>query len=755
MQNNDVRNKDFFAKMVRFAIPTFFTAWKFVCVVFLIIILKGTHMPSKITSFFKKSPPSRVKENIAPTPIFDEQTLDGFPIAPPESDIESVGSLPRKQNSIESISDATGADPLFKREEISTSSSALDLEDKHESASNTESSQLIPLSQQSEVSSSEEAFENPSLTIEQVASVLNLTPPDEQKIAESELQIIIGTQSTQESNSVVPTVEPVLSTAILPLANTQQMSLTNIESVIDWIVKHKAFLVASFSGDLDKWVNEKLKIQDPLFLSLMDKLDSFNAEFSNCMKDKSTVDVRKLTAEAASKHNQFPSAQACFIDAVNGLTGYIKDDSYEIGERNSVQILPNINNSLLREFLNKNELVALCLQTKLMSLTKITQLWEKDQPIAMDEVINKPIVMTTFNYRKKLTDDKNVPNIISLPPDRFLGTAVRNGECFLDSIAQHINASLETTREVAANADATAQNKELSLSNHSYSVKYLRLLCHHYVHNKSPDWVRPLISHGQRIEIDYRAYLDNITSTAEEFEAGIQEKRLPDTAVWGVPEIEGRILCDLFKIQLHIIELYENDDNTYSIDEKIVNKDVAYITQKFKPEDYDKDDNMIHLVSYKNHIVPIWSPNAPNNGLVKINPELLEANLTLDTADVAYTPMSKKRKQSPLILPDNKLPAAQAASSLSSLLRDVSQNTLVEPGKRDDKAATALAAGSMNSLLSRVKSRTDKLSQPGNPDRLNNLGTPMNPASLAQQNNDNSSESSPRSGTKRSAVVIY
>lgn len=149
--------------------------------------------------------------------------------------------------------------------------------------------------------------------------------------------------------------------------------LEDFEEIIAWIIKNKQFFIASFSGELDKWVKNKIKTE-PTFTHYLKVIEEFVDEFHNEMQAKDTVDVRKLHPDKNIESELFPDVYACFIDGVVGITDK---------EGRNTDVLSNSENNVLRVFLVKNKSVAECLAYGLPTLDKVAELWTKENAVRL------------------------------------------------------------------------------------------------------------------------------------------------------------------------------------------------------------------------------------------------------------------------------------------------------------------------------------------------------------------------------------
>lgn len=199
-------------------------------------------------------------------------------------------------------------------------------------------------------------------------------------------------------------------------------------------------------------------------------------------------------------------------------------------------------------------------------------------------------------------------NLKSAYPEKLkIGAAIKTGDCFFDSVAQGLN--------------------ELNIKpDHYFTAKSLRKDCADYVeqHGKQDSWaykavIKDAAIGGYFVELEgpygpiqdpktkinmidekktFHQYLKNIKNMATG--AG-------STPIWGRPNIEGKMICDKYKVELYI----------YSIEEDSQKVTVTKITaHDDDPEVFIQDINLnqleidsskktVGVVNYMRHFVPL------------------------------------------------------------------------------------------------------------------------------------------------------
>lgn len=136
--------------------------------------------------------------------------------------------------------------------------------------------------------------------------------------------------------------------------------------------------------------------------------------------------------------------------------------------------------------------------------------------------------------------------------------------------------------------DALAKTITARKRMHALTAKSLRMLCHQYAQNKNIDWFKSTM---QGAIVDYTTQIQ-FTST----EANINN--LP-AALPGMPEREGRIICEQYKLQIHV----EEENEAGNIIHKLVNADGCKVIDQI---DY-LDETIVHIRTEGSsaHFIPV------------------------------------------------------------------------------------------------------------------------------------------------------
>ncbi|WP_341813120.1 hypothetical protein [Wolbachia endosymbiont (group B) of Germaria angustata] len=195
-------------------------------------------------------------------------------------------------------------------------------------------------------------------------------------------------------------------------------------------------------------------------------------------------------------------------------------------------------------------------------------------------------------------------NLKSAYPEKLkIGAAIKTGDCFFDSVAQGLN--------------------ELNIKpDYRFTAKSLRKDCADYARaNRKPDqWVYKAVIRdageyfvpqkdpdGEVISENGLNKQDKAKSFFKYLEY-ITNTHTADAPIWGRPDIEGRMICEKYEVELYI----------YSIDEESQKVTVTKITAHDDPEFFIEGENLdqlkmdnskktVGVVNYMRHFVPLLS----------------------------------------------------------------------------------------------------------------------------------------------------
>ncbi|MGL9761053.1 MAG: ankyrin repeat domain-containing protein [Wolbachia sp.] len=174
-----------------------------------------------------------------------------------------------------------------------------------------------------------------------------------------------------------------------------------------------------------------------------------------------------------------------------------------------------------------------------------------------------------------------------LPSNFKIGAAVDAGDCFFDSIAQGLN---------------ELKNNGLITSDKNFNVKSLREDCANSAGEYKGEIIKDAKGGGYAVALQgpygsiedpktredkiddektFRNYVDKMKKT---FEGS-------GNAIWGRPEIEGKIICKKYKVKIKVIELR---------DEQV---DGLHVTT----DEVGTGNHIVYIMNYRSHFVPLLS----------------------------------------------------------------------------------------------------------------------------------------------------
>ncbi|MGL9779439.1 MAG: hypothetical protein ACR5K5_04230, partial [Wolbachia sp.] len=187
---------------------------------------------------------------------------------------------------------------------------------------------------------------------------------------------------------------------------------------------------------------------------------------------------------------------------------------------------------------------------------------------AKDEEEKKKLNQLLETLRKKL-------------PEGFkIGAAVGQGDCFFDSIAQGLN---------------ELKDKGLITDSKGFSVKSLRENCKQYAQQVNQSKKGSWLGNALKEESEKLCkYIPRIEFTAEDVENASSDSEIKtlklENAIWGRPEIEGKMICEKYSVKIKIIELRDEEIDGVHVTKGRVGK-----------------GNTIYIANYRNHFVPLLS----------------------------------------------------------------------------------------------------------------------------------------------------
>lgn len=193
------------------------------------------------------------------------------------------------------------------------------------------------------------------------------------------------------------------------------------------------------------------------------------------------------------------------------------------------------------------------------------------------------------------SEDKHASTMKTALSTKYeIGTAYDKGDCFFDSVAQQLLA-IGVTIPGDLNQDG---------------CKKIRVLCNQYLKSdQSKLWAKEKIDNdaktgGQSFEI----CLATSAFTQPEMETMKKGDIFSGLSTWGRPQIEGRIICEQFKIKLHVVELSQSDDHQIVVHQLIDSTGSKTVSED---EINLQDTNLVHIALYRSHYVPLQPKQRP------------------------------------------------------------------------------------------------------------------------------------------------
>ncbi|MBS9530132.1 hypothetical protein INQ25_01765 [Wolbachia endosymbiont of Rhagoletis cerasi] len=252
-------------------------------------------------------------------------------------------------------------------------------------------------------------------------------------------------------------------------------------------------------------------------------------------------------------------------------------------------------------------------------------------------------------------------------PDNFhVGQAIGNGSCFFDSFRQSLEQ--QTGEQVTA--------------------EKLRNDCREFAQKNPPKWFTNAIVNSHDNNGQHRS------ETVDDYTADIMRN-----SRWGDPDVEGRILCEKYKVKLHVIENQTVDNQDLSLHELIDNSG-SKSAGEYNKVDYD-DSSIVHII---------------NKGGLHFEP-LLDRNKSLAKQLQEETKLKQEQEQEDFLLA-KKLQLDEILE-YCNLSKDISERAEVEKGF--DKLLAENADGKIGDVVeqcvSEIKQRIE-CSEEQNPSSL-------------------------------------
>lgn len=179
---------------------------------------------------------------------------------------------------------------------------------------------------------------------------------------------------------------------------------------------------------------------------------------------------------------------------------------------------------------------------------------------------------------------------LGLPEGFTIGQAIGEGDCFFHAVAQGL--------------------KYLK-PDINFTIKSLRNICKAFAESQlglDSSWLTEALKNDGR-SISY--YIPRIEFTADDIKKGskVIDRLKSTTAMWGLPDIDGRIICITYDVRLHFIEVNTTCDGENVITQHIIDRG-GYQKDTFNSEVFNKEvyyrENTIHIINKGDfHFEPI------------------------------------------------------------------------------------------------------------------------------------------------------
>ncbi|GAB6032882.1 hypothetical protein CHUAL_012080, partial [Chamberlinius hualienensis] len=172
-------------------------------------------------------------------------------------------------------------------------------------------------------------------------------------------------------------------------------------------------------------------------------------------------------------------------------------------------------------------------------------------------------------------------------------SAIGSGDCFFDSVAQALNQKITKTKKVTS--------KDLR--------QICQMICQN-LPNEDKEWLKNALKLEDYNTIgEYAARVGYTATDLEDYPAIASVLNL-SSPIWGRPEIEGRMICQYYNVQIHLLE------------RQIVNRNGVWVNQlinqngsKSVDEVNWDDEKLIHILNEGNlHFIPLLCVDIQQNG---------------------------------------------------------------------------------------------------------------------------------------------
>ncbi|WP_143689524.1 OTU domain-containing protein [Wolbachia endosymbiont of Nilaparvata lugens] len=194
------------------------------------------------------------------------------------------------------------------------------------------------------------------------------------------------------------------------------------------------------------------------------------------------------------------------------------------------------------------------------------------------------------NRSKLIKDTLRSQQMLKLPEGFTIGQAIGEGDCFFHAVAQGL--------------------KYLK-PDINFTIKSLRNICKAFAESQlglDSSWLTEALKNDGR-SISY--YIPRIEFTADDIKkrSKVIDRLKSTTAMWGLPDIDGRIICITYDVRLHFIEVNTTCDGENVITQHLIDRG-GYQKDTFNSEVFNKEvyyrENTIHIINKGDfHFEPI------------------------------------------------------------------------------------------------------------------------------------------------------
>ena len=193
----------------------------------------------------------------------------------------------------------------------------------------------------------------------------------------------------------------------------------------------------------------------------------------------------------------------------------------------------------------------------------------------------------------------------------ILGEALEGADCFFDAVAQGMCALCVRDGPFSALCVRDRPFSALCVHDGPFNVQSLRQSCCDYAGDNQDG-----IYDSQTGTTWLQAIAENASTggyaTGSSFESYLAKLK-EDSATWGRPDIEGRMLCEIYGIKLHVLEKQTADGHDV-ISPQLVDSSGSRVVTMDESTNLYKEHGVIHLLNEgQGHFVPILPQTEVHN----------------------------------------------------------------------------------------------------------------------------------------------